>query len=104
MLDANLTQQLKAYLVHVRFPVELVASLGQDAKSHQMRELLDEIAALSDKVGVTTGDDDRTPSFLIRRAGCRDDAVERYATGEQIVRVVIDAVALSLRDQPKIER
>ncbi|WP_294282028.1 alkyl hydroperoxide reductase subunit F [uncultured Sphingomonas sp.] len=69
MLDANLTQQLKAYLVHVRFPVELVASLGQDAKSQQMRELLDEIAALSDKVGVTTGDDDRTPSFLIRRAG-----------------------------------
>nr|WP_315462429.1 alkyl hydroperoxide reductase subunit F [uncultured Sphingomonas sp.] len=69
MLDANLTQQLKAYLVHVRFPVELVASLGQDAKSQQMRELLDEIAALSDKVSVTTGDDDRTPSFLIRRAG-----------------------------------
>ncbi len=69
MLDANLTQQLKAYLVHVRFPVELVASLGQDAKSHQMRELLDEIAALSDKISVTTGDDDRTPSFLIRRVG-----------------------------------
>ena len=69
MLDANLTQQLKAYLVHVRFPVELVASLGQDAKSQQMRELLDKIAALSDKVSVTTGDDDRTPSFLIRRAG-----------------------------------
>ncbi|ANC87413.1 alkyl hydroperoxide reductase subunit F [Sphingomonas sp. NIC1] len=69
MLDSNLTQQLKAYLVHVRFPVELVASLGQDAKSQQMRELLDEIAALSDKVSVTTSDDDRTPSFLIRRAG-----------------------------------
>ena len=69
MLDANLTQQLKAYLVHVRFPVELVASLGQDAKSQQMRELLDKIAALSDKVSVTTGDDDRTPSFLIRRTG-----------------------------------
>ncbi|KIU29713.1 alkyl hydroperoxide reductase [Sphingomonas melonis] len=69
MLDANLTQQLKAYLVHVRFPVELVASLGQDAKSQQMRELLGEIAALSDKVSVSTGDDDRTPSFLIRRAG-----------------------------------
>jgi alkyl hydroperoxide reductase subunit F len=69
MLDANLTQQLKAYLVHVRFPVELVASLGQDAKSHQMRELLDEIAGLSNKVSVTIGDDDRTPSFLIRRAG-----------------------------------
>ena len=69
MLDANLTQQLKAYLVHVRFPVELVASLGQDAKSQQMRELLDEIAALSDKVSVTTGDENRTPSFLIRRAG-----------------------------------
>ena len=69
MLDANLTQQLKAYLVHVRHPVELVATLGDDAKSRQMRDLLDEIAALSDKVSVTTGADDRTPSFLIRRTG-----------------------------------
>ncbi len=69
MLDANLTQQLKAYLVNIRQPIELVASLGDDAKSRQMAELLDEIAALSDKITVVTADDKRKPSFMIRRAG-----------------------------------
>jgi NADH-dependent peroxiredoxin subunit F len=69
MLDANLTQQLKGYLANIREPIELVASLGDDAKSREMGELLDEIAALSEKVTVATGDDARRPSFLIRRIG-----------------------------------
>jgi NADH-dependent peroxiredoxin subunit F len=69
MLDANLTQQLKGYLVNIREPIELVASLGDDAKSRELNELLHEIAALSDKIAVVTGDDARKPSFLIRRTG-----------------------------------
>ncbi|MDF7775254.1 alkyl hydroperoxide reductase subunit F [Sphingomonas sp. AOB5] len=67
MLDANLTQQLKAYLVNIREPIELVASLGDDAKSRELGTLLDEIAALSDKVSIVTGEDKRKPSFMIRR-------------------------------------
>src|SRR5690606_15917531 len=50
MLDANMTGQLKQYFAMLREPIELVASLGDDAKSEQTRELLSEIAALSDKV------------------------------------------------------
>jgi alkyl hydroperoxide reductase subunit F len=69
MLDANLTQQLKAYLVNIREPIELVASTGDDAKSREMEALLNEIAALSDKIDVVTGTDKRTPSFMIRRRG-----------------------------------
>jgi NADH-dependent peroxiredoxin subunit F len=70
MLDANLTQQLKGYLANIREPIELVASLGDDAKSRELGELLDEIAALSDKVALVEGGDDaRKPSFLIRRVG-----------------------------------
>ncbi|MCD2322576.1 alkyl hydroperoxide reductase subunit F [Sphingomonas sp. IC-56] len=69
MLDANLTQQLKAYLVNIREPIELVASTGDDAKSREMETLLNEIAALSDKIDVVTGADKRTPSFMIRRKG-----------------------------------
>ena len=69
MLDANLTQQLKAYLVNIRQSIELVASLGDDAKSQQMGELIDEIAVLSDQITVVTADDKRKPSFMIRRAG-----------------------------------
>ncbi|MBO9498874.1 MAG: alkyl hydroperoxide reductase subunit F [Novosphingobium sp.] len=69
MLDANLTAQLKTYLANLREPIELVASLGDDAKSAQTRELLGEIAALSDKVAASfDGDDRRRPSFIIRRA------------------------------------
>ena len=69
MLDANLTQQLKAYLVNIREPIELVASLGDDAKSQELGGLLNEIAALSDKVSVIDGPDKRKPSFMIRRVG-----------------------------------
>ncbi|NNC53706.1 MAG: alkyl hydroperoxide reductase subunit F, partial [Erythrobacter sp.] len=69
MLDANLTQQLKTYLANLREPVELVASLGDDDKSRQTRELLEEISALHDMVSASfDGTDERKPSFVIRRA------------------------------------
>ncbi len=78
MLDANLTQQLKGYLGNIREPIELVASLGDDAKSRELGELLDEIAALSDEITVKQGDDARRPSFLIARASDPQVAV-RFA-------------------------
>ncbi|MCV0384226.1 MAG: alkyl hydroperoxide reductase subunit F [Erythrobacter sp.] len=69
MLDANMTKQLETYLANLREPVELVASLGEGAKSEQTRELLTEIAALHDMVDAQfDGDDARKPSFIIRRA------------------------------------
>src|SRR3546814_15599877 len=77
---ANLTQQLNGYLTKVRVPVELVASLGDDAQSRELEELLSEIAALSDKITVrpaATDDDARKPSFLIRRTGT--DTAVRFA-------------------------
>ena len=78
MLDANLTQQLKGYLSNIREPIELVASLGEDAKSRELGELLGEIAALSDQITVVQGDDARRPSFLIARASDSQVAV-RFA-------------------------
>jgi alkyl hydroperoxide reductase subunit F len=70
MLDANLTQQLKAYLVNITQPIELVTSLDDSPKSRELAELIDEIAALSDKVSVVAGGKDkRVPSFMIRRTG-----------------------------------
>ena len=69
MLDQNMTQQLKSYLANLREPVELVASLADDPKSAQTRELLEEIAALHDHVSASfDGTDARKPSFEIRRA------------------------------------
>ena len=68
MLDANLKTQLQGYLERLTQPVELVASLGDDAKSRELQELLQEIATLSDKVTYLRRDDDaRRPSFAIVR-------------------------------------
>ncbi len=70
MLDDSLKAQLKTYLERVTQPVELVSSLDDRPASAEMRELLDEIGALSDKITVRhDGSDARRPSFSISRAG-----------------------------------
>jgi len=66
VLDAPTTAQLKGLLVNLRRPIELVASLDESAKSVDMRSLVEEIAALSDKVTARfDGTDERRPSFAI---------------------------------------
>ena len=70
MLDANLKTQLKGYLERLTLPVELVASLDDSPKSAELKELLQEIASLSDKVTFAEADEDmRKPSFAIVRPG-----------------------------------
>jgi len=73
MLDANLKAQLAAYLQRLTQPVEIVASLdfaGAPDASGEMRDLLDEIAALSALIHVRhDGSDARKPSFSICRVG-----------------------------------
>lgn len=69
MLDANLRDQLKAYLENVREPIELVAAYNDSKKSGELKELLEEIEPLSDKIALRTEDDQsvRRPSFAINR-------------------------------------
>jgi alkyl hydroperoxide reductase subunit F len=50
MLDTQMKAQLQAYLQNLRQPIRLVASLDGSDKSAEMRELLTDIAELSDKV------------------------------------------------------
>jgi len=70
MLDAQLKTQLQGYLQKLVQPIELVATLGADGKSAELRELLEEIASLSDRIAFRDGGDAaRTPSFEIRRVG-----------------------------------
>ncbi len=86
MLDAQLKEQLRAYLERVTRPVELVAQLDDGNKSRELEALLQEIAELSDQVSVRHEDgapeartpegrtpeartpEGRTPSFTIRNA------------------------------------
>ncbi len=71
MLDDNLKNQLQAYLTRLQQPIELVAALDDGARSAEMRSLLEEITALSDKISLREdpASSARKPSFLVRRAG-----------------------------------
>lgn len=76
VLDAATTAQLKAYLANLRRPIELVATLDDSAKSAELRSLVEEIAAQSDKVSARfDGSDERAPSFAIRADEGRAQAV-----------------------------
>ncbi len=70
MLDAAIKEQLKAYLEKLQRPIELVASLDNSATAEEMRALLTDIAALSDKISLfDNGDAVRRPSFAIGLPG-----------------------------------
>lgn len=71
MLDETLKAQLQEYMKMVVQPIELVANLGEDTKSQELRALLKDIAAMSGHVTYTEQADDRArkPSFTINRAG-----------------------------------
>ncbi len=70
MLDDQIKTQLKGYFERIQRPIELVASLDDSDASAETRELLQEIAALSDRIAlIDDGDHARKPSFAIRPAG-----------------------------------
>ncbi|MBO9688886.1 alkyl hydroperoxide reductase subunit F [Roseateles chitosanitabidus] len=70
MLDDNLKAQLKAYLERVTLPFEIEASLSDSESSAELKQLLQDIAAMSDKITLSLdGNDARKPSFSLKRTG-----------------------------------
>jgi alkyl hydroperoxide reductase subunit F len=72
MLEANLKQQLQAYLGRMTQPIEIVATLDASNAAGEMRELLEEIAALSPLISLSAHEADgsvRAPSFSVKRVG-----------------------------------
>ncbi|MFU8925090.1 alkyl hydroperoxide reductase subunit F [Acinetobacter puyangensis] len=70
MLDQNVKTQLKAYLERLESPIEIIASLDDSDKSLQVKELVGEIAELSNQVTARyDGTHHRRPSFGIAKAG-----------------------------------
>jgi NADH-dependent peroxiredoxin subunit F len=70
MLEAALKTQLQTYLQNLRTPIRLIATLDASEKAAEMRELLVEIAELSDKVTFDdSGRDARSPSFVVAKEG-----------------------------------
>jgi alkyl hydroperoxide reductase subunit F len=106
MLDDTLKSQLAAYLERVTLPIEMVASLGDDDNSAQMRDLLQTIQSLrSDKITVSfDGTDARKPSFSLRRAGTETSL--RFAglpLGHEFTSLVL-ALLWSGGHPPKVEQ
>jgi len=79
MLDANIKQQLKAYMEKLQQPIELVAAYDDSEKSQELKQLLEEIEPMSSKIGLRTESDQRVrrPSFAIQRVGT--DVSVRFA-------------------------
>ena len=71
LLDENLTAQLKPLMPRITEEVVLISSLDDRDASADLEKLLDDIAALSEKVSVRRDDDahERRPSFTISRKG-----------------------------------
>ncbi|MFN3302840.1 MAG: alkyl hydroperoxide reductase subunit F [Roseateles sp.] len=109
MLDAALKTQLQGYLDHVKLPFEIVASLDDSTASAEMRELLEEIAGMNDKITLivnqgTDGLDTRTPSFLLRRTGTEQSL--RFAAiplGHEFTSLVL-ALLWTGGHPPKVEQ
>ncbi|MEM9530598.1 MAG: alkyl hydroperoxide reductase subunit F [Pseudomonadota bacterium] len=53
MLDQAIKEQLKAYLGHLKQPIELTVAADDGAKSQELRQLAEEIGELSDLVSVS---------------------------------------------------
>ena len=71
MLDASIKEQLKAYMEKLQQPIELVAAYDDSDKSQELKQLLDEIEPMSDKISLRTEESQgvRRPSFAINRTG-----------------------------------
>ena len=105
MLDAATKTQLQAYFERISQPIELVASLDDRPASQEMRELLEEIAALAPaKISARfDGSDTRRPSFNISRAGA--DMGVRFAAipmGHEFTSLVL-ALLQAGGHPPKVE-
>ena len=104
MLDDTLKAQLQQYLGLLRQPIRLIASLDDSATAAEMRELLETIASLSDKVSVTwNGLDARQPSFVVAREG--QDSGVRFAglpLGHEFTSLVL-ALLWTGGHPPKVE-
>lgn len=68
MLDKDISAQLQQYMGMLRRPFTLTATLGSDAKSAELRELLEQVAGMSAHITLRTdGSDARAPSFALTR-------------------------------------
>ncbi len=73
-LETTIKAQLQTYLQMLREPIVLAASLDETPAAKEMRELLEEITSMSDKITLTMEDEVRKPSFAVKRGAAHTEA------------------------------
>ncbi|WP_431048226.1 alkyl hydroperoxide reductase subunit F [Roseateles sp. L2-2] len=105
MLDDNLKAQLKAYLERVTLPFEIEASLNDSESAAELKQLLQDIAAMSEKITLNLdGNDARKPSFSLKRTGTEQSL--RFAAiplGHEFTSLVL-ALLWTGGHPPKVEQ
>jgi NADH-dependent peroxiredoxin subunit F len=73
-LEENIKTQLQTYLQMLREPIVLAESLDDSVGAKEMHELLVEITAMSDKISLIQEDNERKPSFAVKRGETHSQA------------------------------
>ena len=102
-LDAQIKGQLAQYLQLLESDVVLQAQLGDDENSQKVRDFLEEIAAMSERISMASANLSRTPSFKIAKQG-QESGVEfaGLPLGHEFTSFVMALLQVSGRP-PKIE-
>jgi len=103
-LDSTLKAQLKQYLSLLESELTLKVSVGNDAASEELNELVQELIQASEKIKVEYVALERTPSFSINRAG--DDVDITFAgapLGHEFTSLVLALLQASGR-APKVDQ
>jgi alkyl hydroperoxide reductase subunit F len=77
MLDDAVVEQLRGHFTKLEHPVELVMSLDDSAGSVDLRSMVEDVCAVSEKLSCREdGVSSRTPSMLVQRTGIAEARVE----------------------------
>jgi NADH-dependent peroxiredoxin subunit F len=98
MLDTQIKAQLAQYLDLLEGPVNIKVSAGADITGRDMLSMVEEIAAMSDKITVEKAQLDRTPSFTV---GDRV-AFAGIPTGHEFTSLILALLQVSGR-KPKVD-
>lgn len=103
ILDAEIKQQLAAYLELLESDIVIKASIGTDQVSKEMSELIDELTGMTPRIKKEYKDLARTPSFEINRVGLGSGVTfAGIPLGHEFTSLVLALLQVSGR-APKVE-
>lgn len=91
MLNAQLVDQLKAYLQHIKNNIVLSLALDNSAKSLELKQLAEQLDTLSSKISIQTNDtpDARVPSMTLSNEQGNQVAFAGIPLGHEFTSLVL---------------